>query len=129
MKSKRASPAPFTIHLQLRCLFTAVQLPSLHMACTQPSHFWSYTQILKENKKNAKQRRQKQEAGFTPPPGEVKRHPEAAGAAARCFAPREAAAAYVYARLELPCSFIARHGILHPGPALPSANRSHSSRG
>jgi len=59
----------------------------------------------------------------------VKRHPEAAGAAARCFAPREAAAAYVYARLELPCSFIARHGILHPGPALPSANRSHSSRG
>lgn len=35
LKSKCAPPVPFTIHLQLRCLLTAVQQPSLHM---RPAH-------------------------------------------------------------------------------------------
>lgn len=90
LKSKCAPPVPFTIHLQLRCLLTAVQQPSLHM---RPAHSLptpevilksllkkknnTHTQTKKPqqktqtNKKTTKktQSRQKQKAGFTPPPG------------------------------------------------------------
>lgn len=62
MKSKCAPPVPFTIHLQLRHLLTAVQLPSLYI--------WPARSLLIKNDTNPKkQSRQKREEGFLPPPG------------------------------------------------------------